>query len=308
MQGNHEWFSDLTATLISPAGTEVVLFSGKCTNYNGNFNFGLDDQAPVDFGCPPNGASFKPQENLSAFIGESTAGLWTLEIQDSEGGSGGQLLDWQLEFCASVNTTPPVLVNNIEMPVNPNDGRDFANDFLLTEDPNNEEWELIYTLVDTPQKGMMTLEGEVLEVGSEFSQSDIHWGRLRYTHSGGTDLDTDAFRFTVRDNEGGWIGTPSFNILIDPDAIVAVQEIEEDQRITLFPNPTTDKVQIRFDEMASTRAQISLLSVKGQLLQQKTHLFEANTVDMSVAHLPAGVYFLKFQLDDAVTYKKLVVE
>ena len=42
--GLHTWVSDLTFTLISPAGTEVELVGGICTDLD-NFNFGFDDAA-----------------------------------------------------------------------------------------------------------------------------------------------------------------------------------------------------------------------------------------------------------------------
>ena len=46
IKGYHEFFGELEAKLISPQGTEVILFKNKCGNYNGYFNFGIDDDAP----------------------------------------------------------------------------------------------------------------------------------------------------------------------------------------------------------------------------------------------------------------------
>ncbi len=309
IKGNHEFFSDLKATLTSPAGTSVVLFSGKCLNYNGGFSFGLDDEAPTSFQCPPgNGVSYRPSSALSVFNGENTKGVWTLKIEDSVGGSGGKLDDWQLEFCASVNTTPPVLVNNIEMPLNPNSGRFLANEFLLTEDPNNEEWELVYTVVNTPKKGTLSLEGVDLSVGGEFTQSDIKWGRVRYTHNGIDGLDNDTFRFTVRDNEGGWIGTPTFNLLIDPDVVVSIAEIQESNSVKLFPNPASDQVEISFSDVNATETILSILNVKGQVLRQERLNIENDIVRLDVSSLASGVYFVECRLSKNVLYKKMIVE
>ena len=78
--------------------------------------------------------------------------------------------------------------------------------------------------------------------------------------------DNDSFRFTVRDNEGGWIGTPTFNLLMDPDVVVSIAEIKESNAVKLFPNPASDQVDISFTGVTASEALISILNVKGQVL------------------------------------------
>ncbi len=99
IQGYHTFFKDTEAHLISPAGTDVLLWKDKCGGYNGSFNFGLDDAAPGVFPCPPNntGNFYRPVNPLSPLIGQTSTGTWTLRLKDNVIGSGGtftRLFKW----------------------------------------------------------------------------------------------------------------------------------------------------------------------------------------------------------------------
>ncbi|MDO9374920.1 MAG: zinc-dependent metalloprotease family protein [Ferruginibacter sp.] len=99
LTGTHTFLSDLRITLRSPAGTEVVLFDQICSGTE-DFNLTLDDEATnLSIPCPPiGGVVVRPQSPLSAFDGESTAGTWTLTVEDNEDLDGGSLTAWSLCF------------------------------------------------------------------------------------------------------------------------------------------------------------------------------------------------------------------
>ena len=96
----HSWITDLTITLISPAGTEVVLVETPCSgesNINASFS---DDSDVVNLDCPLTlGKTYKPLEDLSAFDNENANGTWTLIVEDAISEDGGSLDDWNLELC-----------------------------------------------------------------------------------------------------------------------------------------------------------------------------------------------------------------
>jgi subtilisin-like proprotein convertase family protein len=98
----HTYDADLNVYLISPAGTRVKLF-GDIGGPGDNFhNTTLDDQALHEIGSSftsaPFTGSFRPQEALSAFNGEISAGKWTLEINDDATGDTGVLKSWSIEL------------------------------------------------------------------------------------------------------------------------------------------------------------------------------------------------------------------
>ncbi len=107
----HDYPSDLTATLISPNGTPVILFSNvPGTLLNGSLPSGsdfsgtlFDDAATIAIDDPDNGAvppfagTFQPEGALADFNGENVNGQWRLEITDSNGNDrSGVLEQWTL--------------------------------------------------------------------------------------------------------------------------------------------------------------------------------------------------------------------
>ncbi|MGM0555839.1 MAG: proprotein convertase P-domain-containing protein [Myxococcota bacterium] len=77
---SHTYQGDLTITVTSPNGTDVILWNndgGSSDDVIGNF--------PDDFA---------PDESLSAFDGETGDGTWTLTVEDGGAGDDGTLNSW----------------------------------------------------------------------------------------------------------------------------------------------------------------------------------------------------------------------
>jgi subtilisin-like proprotein convertase family protein len=107
---------DLTATLIAPDGTRILLFDrvGAVGPIGTRRNFTqttLDDQAstPITSGAAPFFGTFQPQGDingtLSTLNGRNAAGTWTLEIVDNTPGNTGTLNSWSLTFRKPVPNT-----------------------------------------------------------------------------------------------------------------------------------------------------------------------------------------------------------
>lgn len=124
----HDFRGDLVISLISPAGTAIVLVnrrggSGPQSDPNrgfGNPNQGtslfLDDEAtsPISTLSPnQSGAgAFRPDTAVGTFDGEAALGTWTLLINDTTSLNSGFLHSWSIEF---------VLSNDIFGPFESND-------------------------------------------------------------------------------------------------------------------------------------------------------------------------------------------
>jgi len=102
VEGTHGNVGQLVMSLISPSGEEVVLIDGICSGTS-DFDLGFDDSSVLEeIDCPAtNAAIYQPNEALEAFIGENTAGLWTLAITDLVSGGGGSLNNWSIEVCVA---------------------------------------------------------------------------------------------------------------------------------------------------------------------------------------------------------------
>lgn len=95
---DHSNTGSLKIELVSPQGTAVTL-SGNRGAAGDNFRgTTFDDQAAaaIAAGTAPFSGAYRPDEPLSAFIGECAAGDWMLRITDSQQGDQGVMHSWQI--------------------------------------------------------------------------------------------------------------------------------------------------------------------------------------------------------------------
>ena len=109
---SHNNDADLSAYLISPYGTRVMLFSdvgGSGNNFN---NTTLDDQAAtaITSGSAPFSGTYRPESPLSVLNGQNPAGTWWLEVQDDRSPTTGTLNSWSL----IISTAEPTRVSQAD--------------------------------------------------------------------------------------------------------------------------------------------------------------------------------------------------
>lgn len=293
VKGYHEFFKDLDVRLISPQGTEVVLWSARCGNFNGFFNLRLTDEAPGPFPCPPpnTGIAYRPQDPLAAFVGQNSTGIWTLRAKDTQLGGGGTFEAFDLEFCSEVTLNPPFLVNNNTLFVEPGNNRVIAPDLLLVDDTDNTPSELVFTLLTVPQHGHLARSwSSALQSGDQFTQADINNGAIRFFDYGGNHT-SDGFYFMVTDGEGGFFGTPRFNIQPPPVGTHEPGQPAFDFR--LFPNPARDVVWVAVEKPERDALRVTLFNTAGQLVQETILPAGADRLQLHTSALPQGMYFVQ---------------
>ncbi len=96
----HTWDSDLDITLISPAGTRVLLSSGNGGGGDNYTNTTFSDAATISIadGVAPFSGWFVPMEALSLLNGENGNGTWSLEIADTFTGDTGEIVSWGVKL------------------------------------------------------------------------------------------------------------------------------------------------------------------------------------------------------------------
>lgn len=303
--------NSLRIFLVSPAGTEVRLWNLDCLN-TGLIRLGFDDEAPTEITCPPDdNLPVRPDQPLSAFDGENTAGEWQLKVQvvTSGFGSGGTIKSWRLEFCAAVATTPPTLITNETLAVPPGEGNTITKQLLEVQDDVATPSQVTYTIVTPPAHGQLYRWSlnEPLGAGAHFSQSTINTYNLVYVHDGSA-TQTDAFTFIAEDNEGGWLPTQVFNIDIDEGATVSVKDVVAANAISLAPNPTSESVRINFRKALSGGVSVQLLNLQGQQVLQGRYADGNTPIELNTAQLPAGAYFVQVRTEQGMFTEKLVVQ
>lgn len=94
-------------------------------------------------------------------------------------------------------------LNASTFPAIANDTRTITDNYLNALSNCCEPDKVIFTLLELPTAGQLLLNGQLLFLGSSFTQEDINQGRLNYLSMGAQGT-TDAFRFTVR-SDRGWV-------------------------------------------------------------------------------------------------------
>lgn len=71
-----------------------------------------------------------------------------------------------------------------------------------------------------------------------------------------------------------------------------IKEIGSNEAVSIYPNPATDVVHIRFDTPTSEQTFLTLTNSLGQLVKRKDLPPLAREVDLAVNDLPNGIYLL----------------
>ena len=260
---------------------------------------GFDDNAPGVLAagtatCPPDdGIVFKPKQALAALIGENIQGTWLLRVQvkRSQAGTPGTISSWNLEFCSTRVTTNPTLSSS---PLKAQRGQaaNLSPQNLKAQDNDAAADKLTYTLVEEPKQGRLRLGTTALTVGGKFTQADIDANRLNFLANGNA-ADADAFSFVIQDGTGGFL--PLRSLTINIEGPTSLKEIPLPFEVSLFPNPTSDVLQVKFGQSLPTDALLRVYNLQGQLLQQAQVMKGANQHPIETGQWPNGAYFLQIR-------------
>ena len=127
---SHERIGNISARLISPTGTEVVLFANICGPLPGYKNAVASfDDSGITLTCsatlPSVSGRVKPNQPLSAFSGQNSQGTWTLRVIDNANGNGGSINSWSINFCspqAPLTVDDSKIASGIKVFPNPSNG------------------------------------------------------------------------------------------------------------------------------------------------------------------------------------------
>ena len=296
---NYQFASKVTLTLTSPAGTKVELYKEKCFSTN-VINLGFDDDAPTEVACPPDDERvFQPSGDLSDFNGEDTFGEWILTVAVSEtNGAAGQIVAWNVQFCADVTAALPQTLVNEATEVKPLGRNAVLRSELEITSSDEDAAVTYYVLTQLPVRGTLELSGTTLMAGDTFTQADINDQSLVY-ESTDTSLLTDDFGFVVTTPGGGYLSVTYHDIVITQDAVNPTREVSAvEASLDVHPNPATTRVNLRWTAPGSRDISIELFDLTGRRVSMQRVPLSAGQATVAVESLPAGVYLLR--VDGAV--------
>ena len=293
---------DVNINLVSPKGTKVNLFNYNCA-VTLDFKCSFDDDSPIPLTCPPNrNVRMMPFEPLSKLRGEDLKGDWVLEVVTRNTLRDGEIRNFTLQYCAELTVSPPQIILNGPLKLDPGQKKSILQDLLLTTDTDDGPANLLYTLVTIPSQGNLEINGNQLTYGSTFTQKDINDGLLSYTHNGSSNY-YDGFSYTVSDGKGGWVGIENFSILVGP---VSTRDTELGEALRVFPNPASDLLLVQLDAPLGGEAILSLRNLTGKECH-KRFLRGERTIQLEVEDLPSGLYLLEYRAGDIRISKKIMI-
>lgn len=88
--------------------------------------------------------------------------------------------------------------------------------------------------------------------------------------------------------------------------MLAVHELSQnDASLKVYPNPVTDVLSLSVND-AGGKASISILDISGRSLARKDYDNMPQSMEMNIASLPAGMYFIEFTHNGYATHEKIM--
>ena len=139
---DHPRNSDLTLSLVSPAGTTVVLSAkrgGRGRNYGSRRPCGYDSAIFTDSGetpigrarAPFTGGELRPEAPLADLYGEEVSGTWKLRVADDTPGAAGAVRCFRLRISRHVLETRSARARGTEAQLSYYEANSVYNGFLL---------------------------------------------------------------------------------------------------------------------------------------------------------------------------------
>lgn len=89
---------------------------------------------------------------------------------------------------------------------------------------------------------------------------------------------------------------------------VGIEDIQEMQGVSLYPNPTYGNFTIAFDKLLNENANLEITNVLGQTLFQKELPKNETQHEFTVTEYAKGVYFINIRANGKVVSKKLILQ
>lgn len=291
IRATFEYVRNLRVSLVSPKGTEVILFDQRCALTN-KFILGFDDESPKDLICPPDdGIVFKPNQPLAAFKGEPLKGTWILrfKVVKRESITAGSIESWNIEFCSTSSPVTPTLVKSDTLLVK-SGGKNFITPLNLTvNSPGVADTALRFIITVLPENGFILRKTDTLKIGQFFTQAEIKAGLINYVHTNKNTLQ-DALGYILSNGVGGFI--PLQFMYVKIDNTVGFTDIKPELVCTIFPNPTSGIILISWENISPMDAFLEIHDLSGKLMYRSKHPSIGQKVQLDCSNWTRGTYLL----------------
>ena len=104
----------------------------------------------------------------------------------------------------------------------------------------------------------------------------------------------------------GITGTYQLNINVSEETL-SLGDISYNNEIIVYPNPASEKINIKLKNDQLSYNNISIINSLGQVVKTQKSNSETD-VNIDVKDLPSGLYLLNINSDSSTSVKKLIIE
>lgn len=109
-------------------------------------------------------------------------------------------------------------------------------------------------------------------------------------------------------NLGGPI-QPGFNqdemeidyVRVYQESTLSVNDIDLDEKISVYPNPTSNELNVKFSDANQQKGQLQVLDISGRLVKEKQFVINDYNLVYNVSSLNSGIYFMKLLYKNGTT-------
>lgn len=108
-------------------------------------------------------------------------------------------------------------------------------------------------------------------------------------------------------NTDGCISSDTFTVVVENCDTTGINDLEN-ARISVFPNPATDRFVVQVENGFESTAELNLFASDGKLVAQQTILTGAIRTEIDCSQFASGVYMLRLSSNGRNYYQKVIVE
>jgi hypothetical protein len=79
-------------------------------------------------------------------------------------------------------------------------------------------------------------------------------------------------------------------------------------KINVYPNPTTNLLNISFESKVATKGRLQITDIKGKTMLEMNDLSFEQTLSVPVENLAEGIYFMRLISDEGIINRKFVIK
>jgi len=92
------------------------------------------------------------------------------------------------------------------------------------------------------------------------------------------------------------------------EVTTGIQDPELVEKVSLFPNPTSDILFVKMDLPIQSGDKIQLYSIDGKVLLEKNINDGDELIEMNIANFANGIYIMQLTVNQGVVTKRVIVQ